>query len=444
MFDVVGKRYRQCDGVTRRSMLKVGALAAGSLTLADALRARSHGGEGLTRPADTAVIQIFLGGGPSHLDTFDLKPTAPREIRGEFREIATCVPGFRVSEHLPRLAAVMDKFTVVRSVTHTNTSHLPSSHFLQTGYNVRNAALHQNQFPSMGSIVARLRGANTPGLPAYTAVPRVIAFPYASHLGAAYNPFTTEVGPDEDDFHVKNLRLVSGISRGRLQDRDHLRQTLDTMRRDVDLHGASLGMDAFDRAAVEMITSDAAAEAFNIEAEDPRLRDRYGRTSIGQNCLLARRLVEAGVTYVTCLSGGEWDTHTDNFKTMREFSSPRIDQSISALITDLYDRGLERRVLVNVMGEFGRSPRINADAGRDHWPGAMSVLFAGGDLVMGGMIGTTDRQGAYPTSTPYSPGDVLATMYRVLGIDTSHVFYDRQNRPIPVLPEGEPIAELFG
>jgi hypothetical protein len=443
MLDIVGRPYRQCDGLTRRSVLKVGTLAVGSLTLADALRARALATSGSARPTDTAVIQIFLGGGPSHLDTFDLKPRAPSEIRGEFREIPTCVPGFRVSEHLPQLAAVMDRFTVVRSVTHTNTSHLPSSHFLQTGYNVATATLHQNQYPSMGSIVARLRGPNTLGLPAYTAVPRVVAFPYASYLGAAYNPFTTEVGPDVEDFHVKNLRLTGGITRERLQDRNGLRQTLDTMRRDVDLDGASLGMDAFDRAAMEMITSDAAAEAFNIDAEDPKLRDRYGRTSIGQNCLLARRLVEAGVTYVTCLSGGEWDTHTDNFKTMKEFSSPRIDQSISALVTDLRDRGLDKRVLVNVMGEFGRTPRINTGAGRDHWPGAMSVLFAGGGLKMGGMIGTTDRQGAYPTSTPYSPGDVLATMYRVLGIDTTHVFYDRQNRPVPVLPQGEPIAELF-
>lgn len=443
MLDIVGKPYRQCDGATRRSVLKVGTLAVGSLTLADALRARALAASRSARPNDTAVIQIFLGGGPSHLDTFDLKPAAPSEIRGEFREIPTCVPGFRVSEHLPQLAAVMDKFTVIRSVAHTNTSHLPSSHFMQTGYNVPTATLRQNQYPSMGSIVARLRGANTAGLPAYTAVPRVIAFPYASHLGTAYNPFTTEVGPHEDDFHVKNLRLTGGVTSERLHDRDGLLQILDTMRRDVDLHGESLGIDAFNRAAMEMVTSEEAAAAFDIEAEDPKLRDRYGRTSIGQNCLLARRLVEAGVTYVTCLSGGEWDTHKDNFKTMKEFSSPRIDQSISALITDLRDRGLDRRVLVNVMGEFGRSPRINVDAGRDHWPGAMSVLFAGGGLKMGGMIGTTDRQGARPTSTPYSPGDVLSTMYDVLGINTSHVFYDRQQRPVPVLPEGRPIAELF-
>jgi len=335
----------------------------------------------------------------------------------------------------------MDKLAVVRSVHHGTSSHLPASHRMLTGYETNPNAV-DNTSPFTGSVVARLRGANAAGLPAYVAVPKRVSFGSAAYAGAAYNPFITDVEPNAKDFRVKSLTLDGRVNAERLGHRRGLLQRLDTFRRDVDLHGDLEGLDSFYRDAVEMITSDRAARAFEIDREDPQLRDEYGRTSIGQNCLLARRLVEAGVTYVTCLSGGGWDTHTNNFRELRDVTLPRYDRAIAALVKDLHARGLEKNVLVMAFGEFGRTPRINRDAGRDHWPGAMAVLLAGGGLQAGRMIGTTDARGAYPASEPHSPGDVLSTMYHVMGIDPRHELHDYSGRPIPVLNEGRPIAGL--
>ncbi len=442
MFDVWGPKFRNCDGLTRRSVLKAGALLWGGFGLADLLRHRAEAGATNGSKPRTAVIQIFCGGGPSHLDTYDLKPHAPAEIRGEFREIPTNVPGIRISEHLPLQARVMDKLAVVRSVRHGVSGHLPGSHLILTGYETSNNPV-DNTSPFTGSVVARLRGANATGMPAYAAVPRKVSFGSAAYLGAGFNPFATEMEPNAKDFRVKSLKLDKRVSSDRLSARQSLLARLDHFRRDVDLHGDLEGLDSFYQDAVEMITSDRAAKAFDIDSEDPKLRDEYGRTSIGQNCLLARRLVEAGVSYVTCLSGGGWDTHKNNFSELRKVSLPRYDRAIAALVRDLHDRGLDKNVMVMAFGEFGRTPRINRDAGRDHWPGAMSMLLAGGGLKTGQMVGTTDPRGAYPASDPHSPGDVLATMYRFMGIDTHHEFHDHNGRPVPVLREGTPITALI-
>lgn len=442
MLELRGKAFRNCDGVTRRSVLRVGALAVGGVSLVDLLRRRAEAADS-AKPSRTAVIQLFLGGGPSQLDTFDLKPDAPADIRGEFREISTAVPGIRISEHLPRLASVMDRFSVVRSVTHDNSSHLPSSHLMQTGYAAPNAISGRNMNPSTGSIVAKVRGPIANGLPAYVAVPRGQAFAGASYLGAACSPFTTDVEPIEKDFRVRDLKIPAEISSDRVHDRRSLLQNLDTLRRDLDASGQLVGMDAFYQQAMEMITSPTALRAFDIAREPDSIRERYGRSSVGQNLLLARRLVEAGVSYVSCLSGGGWDTHVDNFNEQKNVLLPRFDRALSALIADLHERGLADRVLVNVMGEFGRTPKINKDAGRDHWPGAFWVLMAGGGLKMGQMIGTTDRYAAYPTNKAFSPGDVLATIYHVAGIDTQHEFHDHAGRPVKILGQGVPIADLI-
>jgi hypothetical protein len=373
---------------------------------------------------------------------YDPKPEGPLEIRGEFDSIATNVPGIRFSEHLPHQARVMDKLAIVRTVTHTNSAHLPSSHYVLTGYETA-LPPKDNLNPSTGSVVAKLRGPNRPGLPAYAAVPSKVSYGTAAYLGAAYNPFTTENKPHEKDFHVRNLKLTGGLTLGRLGRRGDLLTQLDTMRRDIDQNGDLQGVDGFTRSAFELITSDKAAAAFDINAEDPKLRDMYGWDMIGQNCLLARRLVEAGVTYVTCLSGGGWDTHENNFSRLKKEALPRYDQALAALVTDLYDRGLSERVLVMAFGEFGRTPQINAKAGRDHWPGTACVVFSGGGMNVGQMVGTTDKQAAYPTSKPFSPNCVLATMYRHMGIDAGHHFHDHNDRPIPVLYGGKPIDELF-
>ncbi|MEX0679353.1 MAG: DUF1501 domain-containing protein [Pirellulales bacterium] len=437
--------------VTRRTALEIGSLAVGSLTLADFLRGRAQAAKPAVdgsqtaslraRERETAVIQIFMGGGPSHIDMFDLKPDAPAEIRGPFRPISTSLPGVYVSEHLPCLARAMDKVALVRSVTHSNAGHLPASHWMMTGYEPPPSTT-TNVNPSCGALVARTRGPNMAGMPAYVGIPRKQILGGSAYLGVAYNPFTTESDPVDANYAVRNLHLPRGLDASRLHDRQGLLASFDRMRADLDRDGELAGLDRFSREALEIITGTQAQAAFDIEREDAATRDRYGRTAAGQRCLLARRLVEEGVTFVTVLSGGEWDTHVNNFATLKDKSLPPFDRALAALICDLYERGLDRRVLVLVCGEFGRTPKINAQAGRDHWPGAFSVLFSGGSLRVGQVVGSTDSRAAYPLDSPYSPGDVLATVYDFLDIDTGREFPDRAGRPLRLLPAGRPIGEL--
>ena len=424
----------------RRTFLQVGALALGGWSLADHLRLRAEAGTPL--PKDTAVIQIFMGGGPSHIDMYDLKPAAPSEIRGEFLPISSSVAGYQFCEHLPRQAAVMDKLAIVRSVRHTNSSHLPASHWMMTGYEAA-VSTRTNFNPAVGSVVSKLRGPNVTGMPGYASLPRKQLLGGSAYLGLAHNPFTPESDPSQPDFEVKNLTLAAGLNDVRLSDRRHLRDGLDRIGRDLRATNDFEGLDRFSQEAYNMVTGHRAAEAFDLSQEMPRLREQYGNHSGGQGCLLARRLVEAGVTFVTVLSGGEWDTHTDNFNQLKTNSLPRMDAAISALVTDLYDRGLDQRVMVIAHGEFGRTPQINKDAGRDHWPGAACVLFSGGGIRVGRMIGETDRHAAFPITHPYSPGDVLSTVYHFLGIDHHHNFTAQNGRPLPVLSEGTPIRELY-
>lgn len=443
MLDLNGPSIKTCDGVSRRSFLRVGALAAGGLTLSDLLERQAGAAEASDRLKDHAVIQIWQAGGPSHIDMYDLKPNAPAEFRGEFQEIDTNIPGTRISEHLPLQSRMMDKFSVVRSGTHTNAGHGMGSQWMLTGYQPT-IEVNDNIFPACGSVVSRTRGANAAGLPAYVNLPRRLGLGNAAYLGASYNPFAPENDPNQDNFDVRNLKIPGRVSTARLDRRRGLLGELDTIRRDIDTHGDLVGLDKFYRDAMEMITSDNAVRAFDIHREDPKLREQYGRNDLGQSCLLARRLVEAGVTYVTIQAGGGWDTHGNNFSELKKNLLPKYDRAITALVQDLYDRGLEKRVLVMAFGEFGRTPRINGGAGRDHWPGAMSVVYSGGGLKMGQMIGTTDARAEYPTSKPASPGCLLSTMYHTMGIDYHQAFYDHARRPLPILSEGQPIADLIG
>jgi hypothetical protein len=441
MLEVRGPGYRCCDGYSRRSFLKVGFLGLAGLTLADHLRLKARAQERGRQTRDTAVILLWLGGGPSHIDMYDLKPDAPAEFRGEFRPIATNVSGTRIGEHLPRQARLMDKMSVVRSATHTNAGHGMGTHWMLTGY-VPTIEINDNLNPSCGSVVAKMRGANAPRMPAYVCLPNPPPSANAAYLGVAYNPFSPSSDPNSPGFQVRDLRLMPNVDLGRFRNRRDLLRGLDNLRRDVDIMGSAEGYDRFYREAFEIVTSANCRTAFDIHREDPRVRDRYGRDTWGQSALLARRLVEAGVTYVTVNMGG-WDTHNNNFQSLRTRNLPRYDQAIAALIEDIYNRGLDRRVLVMCYGEFGRTPRINTTAGRDHWPGAMSVVFSGGGLRMGQMIGTTDSRAEYPTSRAASPGDVLSTMYHVLGIDHHHEFHDAAQRPLRILSEGRPIEELI-
>jgi hypothetical protein len=425
----------------RRTFLRVGALGLGGLTLPGLLRARA---DGTASPGNRkSVILVWLAGGPSHIDTYDLKPNAPAEVRGEFKPIPTSVPGIQIGEHLPRQARIMDRLAVLRSAYHTNAGHGMGSQWMQTGYQAT-IEVNDNIYPSTGSVVARMKGANDPGLPAYVNLPRQVSFGKAAYLGASNNPFSPDANPNDPNFQVKNLRLPGRVDAGRLERRKDLLKDLDTIRRDVDAKGDLAGLDTFYRDAMEMVTNTKAQQAFDVSKVPVKLRDRYGRTDMGQCCLLARRLVERGVTFVTVQAGGGWDTHGDNFKQLKTKLLPQYDAAVAALVEDLYDRGLQDDVLVMALGEFGRTPRINKDAGRDHWPGAMSVLYAGGGLKMGQAVGTTNALAEYPTSKPATPGCVLSTMYHVLGIDHKHVFYDDAQRPLPILSEGEPVKELIG
>ncbi len=441
MLDVQGPGYRTCDRLSRRSFLKVGFLGLGGLTLADHLRLQAAGAKAGVPSKDTAVILVWLGGGPSHLDTYDLKPDAPAEFRGEFKPIRTNVPGIEIGEHLPRGARAMDKMAVVRSACHTNAGHGMGSHWMLTGY-VPTIEINDNLNPSCGSVVAKMRGANAPQVPPYVCLPSPPQSANAAYLGVAYNPFSPMSDPNSPNFQVRDLRLPPRVDLDRFRNRRELLRGVDTLRRDVDVAGAADGFDRFYRDAFDIVTSKACRDAFDVHKEDHRLRDHYGRDSWGQSALLARRLVEAGVTYVTVNMGG-WDTHSNNFSELKRRLLPRYDRALAALVEDLHQRGLNKKVLVVSYGEFGRTPRINKDAGRDHWPNAMSVVFAGGGLKMGQMIGSTDAKAEEPKTRACTPGDVFSTMYRVLGIDHKHEFYDAARRPLAILSEGKPIAELL-
>lgn len=441
MLTILGSAVRNCDGISRRRFLQIGGLVAGGLTLADRLRLEARAAEVGIPQRKKAVIQVWLAGGPSHIDMYDLKPEAPAEFRGEFMPIPTNVAGIEISEHLPAQAQQMDKMSIVRSAYHTNAGHGMGSQWMLTGYQPT-IEVSDNIYPACGSVVANLRGPNVAGLPPYVNLPRPLGLGKAAYLGASFNPFSPDDDPNRDGFQVRNMKLPGRVTSARLDRRKDLLGQIDKIRRDVDTKGDIDGLDKFYRDAIEMVTSDKAQKAFDISKEDPKLRDSYGRNDLGQSCLLARRLVEAGVTYVTIQAGGGWDTHGDNFKQLKNNLLPKYDQAVAALVRDLYDRGLQQDVLVMAFGEFGRTPRINGGAGRDHWPGAMSILFAGGGMKMGRVVGSTDAKAEAPATKPYTPGCVLSTMYHVLGIDHQHVFYDQANRPLPVLSEGKPIEEL--
>ncbi len=430
-------------GITsRRSFLQVGSLGIGGLTLPGLLRQQALAAEAGQPVKKKSVILVWLAGGPSHLDMYDLKPQSPAEIRGEFRPIATNVSGIEISEHLPRQAGMMDKLAIVRSAFHTNGGHGMGSQWMLTGYQPT-LEVNNNIYPSIGSIVAKTVGANDPAVPAYVNLPKPLSFGKAAYLGASYNPFSPESDPNADGYEVRNLKLPGRVDLPRMDRRRSLLSSLDQIRRDIDLNGDIAGLDSFYREGLEMVTNDKAIKAFDIKSEEATVRDSYGRNDLGQSCLLARRLVEAGVTFVAVQAGGGWDTHGDNFKQLKDNLLPKYDQAVATLVQDLYDRGMQNDVLVISLGEFGRTPKINPGAGRDHWPGAMSVLYAGGGLKMGQVIGSTNSSAEFPTTKPYSPGCVLSTMYHTLGIDHRHAFFDHAQRPLPILNEGQPIQELI-
>ncbi|WP_406693496.1 DUF1501 domain-containing protein [Singulisphaera sp. Ch08] len=428
-----------CSVVSRRSVLRAGRLLVTGLAWPHVLRLDAST-KGLDRSNETAVIQVILDGGPSQIETYDPKPSAPAEFRGEFRAIPTSVPGIYLSELFPRQARVMDKLAILRSLHHTTSDHSGGTHWVMTGYPSSDATPRGNERPSSGSIAARMLGARQPGLPAYAGIPRAPRFGQAAYLGPGFNPFSLDGDPAATG-KVPNLAPPDGLSLDRLDDRRGLLAKLDRLDRRRDASGMMEGMDRFTAEAYAMVTGPAARRAFDLSREESKTRDRYGRTSIGQACLLARRLVEAGVTFVT-VTDGAWDHHTQIATHCRK-QLPPLDAAIASLVEDLHDRGLSQRVLLVVWGEFGRTPRVNGLGGRDHWPGCMSALVAGGGLVTGQAVGATNSKGESPSDRPLRPEDLLRTVYQVLGIDPAAEFPNEAGRPLAVLNHGQPIAELL-
>lgn len=441
MLTMTGHSSAFCDGVARRSFVKAGFLGLAGFSLPQLLKLQSASAAG-SRANQKSVIFVELAGGPSQFETYDPKPQAPVEYRGEFGAIATSEPGVHFCELMAEQSQLMDKLSIVRSVAHTSNAHDPSSHLSQTGYYKRGPKGGQSAadtMPCFGSVVAKVRGPNVPGLPAYVAVPRVMRNGRPSYLGKAYSPFETVHDPGKPDFRVENLAPAAGLTNVRLDDRRGLLATLDQQRRLNDLQGSSTAVDRFREQSFELVTGPRARKAFDIHAEDAAVRDTYGRHTTGQSLLLARRLVEAGVTCVTVRVTG-WDDHNKLARGIRQ-RGPAYDQGIAALIRDLDERGLRDDVLVVAMGEFGRTPRYNRNAGRDHWGAVMSVLLAGGGLRPG-IVGASNSRGEEPASAAYRPENVLAMIYRHLGIDPLMTFPDFSGRPRYVLEERRLISEL--
>lgn len=435
------------DGAfSRRRLLQLGVPALG-LGFADLLRLRSAAAGGPSPASATSrrrsLIVFWTHGGMSQQDTYDLKPDAPPQFRGAYRPIATSAPGVFVTERFPRQARVMDRLALVRSVHHGNAIHAPSAHWMQTGYFGPTLARIAPQKPSFGSVIARAAGARTQGMPAYVTIPKSEAFGYQGsvYLGAAYQPFEVGADPNASEFEVANLALPKGLTLDAVRMRSTALREFDTLRRDIDASGVLEGLDAFKAQALEMVTGDLVRRAFDIRSEDPRLRDRYGRHLYGQGALLARRLIEAGSTCVT-VNTGYWDHHDDIEKNLEQHLPP-LDQAIATLVEDLDERGMLDDVLILCAGEFGRTPLINGHAGRDHWANCFTVMLGGGGIQGGRVVGASEPRGGDVRERPVTPQDVLATVYRCLGISLDLHYPDASGRPVSIVGTGKPIEELF-
>ncbi len=447
-----------CDGMARRSFVQLGLAGMASVGLPQILRAKEESQALGRTKKDTSVIMLWLDGGPSHIDLYDLKPEAPAEYRGLWNPIRTNVPGMEISELFPRQAKVADKFSIIRSLHHDTGDHFTGGHFMLTSRGGANGANNAGRNPSIGSITSKVRGARRPGMPAYVSVPVASSIGLrpgyfgANYLGMSHNPFETNGDPNNPNFKVDNIQLANAMTIERLEDRRGLLAHFDRMRRELDNSGTMESMDRFEHAAYDMVVGGKAREAFDLSNEDPATRDRYGRTNWGQSTLLARRLVEAGSTFVTIHMGG-WDHHWDLKKGMENYL-PQVDMAFSSLIADLADRGLLDSTLVMICGEFSRTPRMNnggnggppgsmGTPGRDHWGNAMFTVLGGGGIQGGRIVGSTNAKGESPVDRPLEPCDLHATMYHVLGIDPTIHFLDHAGRPTPAIDRGEVIGELL-
>jgi uncharacterized protein (DUF1501 family) len=455
----LGSTQRYCDGVTRRSFLQLGVAGMAAVGLPQLLRARQESAAKTGTSKNTGVILIWLDGGPSHMDLYDMKPDAPAEYRGIWKPIRTKVPGFDVTELFPKQAQVTDKFSIVRSLHHDTGDHFAGGHRMLTAKDLGvSGANTEPKFPGIGAIVSRELGARRRGMPAYVGIPSIASIGltpgyFGAHmLGAQYNPFQVNADPNAAQFAVQNLNLAQGLTVQRLEDRQSLVRHFDTARRQFEATATAGAMDRFAHEAYDFVSGPAARKAFDVNKEDPRLRDRYGRHTWGQSCLLARRLIEAGATFVTVHFGG-WDHHWD-LKAGMDTYLPMVDSAVSGLFKDLEERGLLETTLVVLCGEFSRTPRMNdggnggppmskGTPGRDHWGNSMFCLLGGGGVKGGQLVGATDRLGTAPRDRAVVPANIHATIYHVLGIDPKLQLLDPSGRPVSILDDPTPIDELL-
>ncbi len=441
-------RLRYCDGHTRRDFLHVGMAGAFGFGLTLPQLYAMEAARPSTAGGDKSLIILFLKGGLSTIDTWDMKPDAPAEFRGDFQPIATNVPGIQLCEHLPRLAGQMDKFALLRSFAHGNSDHGGADHYMLTGYKPAagfNGGLKpNNQRPAHGAVIARQQGPR--GLvPPYVCLPKMHNSAGSSYLGSAVAPFVVEADPNAPGFSVPDLAPPLSLRGDRL---DARRELLTRVNRYHDSAEAAANrgaqaMDTFQQKAFELMTSPATKAAFDIARESTTLREEYGRHSLGQSCLMARRLVEAGVRCVL-IDHTNWDTHYDNFNVLKNDLLPHLDSGVSTLFRDLHDRGLLDKTMVLVTGEFGRTPRINKDAGRDHWGPSTAIALGGGGIRGGNVVGASNERAEKPATDPHGPEDLAATIYHVLGIDPKTVFHTPERRPVPIVPgDGHVISALF-
>jgi hypothetical protein len=437
-------KHSNCAGISRRDCLQLGLGGILGAGLVDMLRLRSEAA--LANRRQTSCILVWLDGGPSHYETFDPKPNAPVEIRGDFQPIATKIPGVHFSEHLPRLASISDKIAVVRSIQHNQGNHGAGNHYMMTGAPTRipvGCGAFVSFHPSLGSVTAYERGGAKDGLPAYFSIPRMSRSGGPNFLGAKYAPFVVPDDPNNTSFRVRDVALPAGLEPDRFLSRRTVRLNVDRLPR-IENEAAGDPVSALDEyyeQGYKLVLSPESQAAFDIHREDEKVRQRYGRNSFGQRTLLARRLVEAGVPFVTLYEGG-WDHHTNIFPAFRN-RMPQVDNTVATLIEDLEDRGLLDTTLVVVLGEFGRTPKINKDGGRDHWSNAMSVMFAGCGTPGGTVVGATDDRGYAAIERILSPENFASTVYRKLGIDPDKIYYTPQGRPAHLVSDPTPIHELM-
>ncbi|MDF1744340.1 MAG: DUF1501 domain-containing protein [Gimesia sp.] len=442
-----------CEGVSRRSFVQAGLLGSGGLGIGDLLKLKAQGAVN-KKQQGTNVILFWLSGGPGHMETWDPKPEAPADYRGPFDSIATSLAGVQFGELMPEQAKLADHLAVLRTVNHGSGDHTKGNHWMLTGFEgpAFNAPDNRVQRrPSMGSAASFLRGPNQGGMPPYVGVPHLRGgtdnlFHYSSYIGGGSNPFIVNSDPNTSSFGVKNLTLAKGLTLDRLRNRQKLLGSLDILSRSHEK--TILDLDEHQQKAFELLYSKGVRSAFDISAESDKLRDSYGRHTFGQSALLARRLIEHGVTFVT-VNCVPWDHHGSSGRYKTEEGArlliPPLDRAISGLVRDLMDRGLYEKTLIVAMGEFGRTPRMNRYAGRDHWGRTFSVLMGCGGMKMGQIIGRSSARGEEVVERSITPQDVAATVYRHLGIDPQNViFRDRLDRPMPLLDSGEPVSELFG